>query len=216
MGSLLSPWLVTFQRDPTTDERRPVTQVQLASEVRRYLVAPWQPNHVFAMRAAGGVTLGTNDFFGNYVLGGPLGDGGFTVVPDSVRMIRGYQVGADIGDLYWLGSLEYRFPIWYAHRGVSTIPVWANNLSGSVFVDAGNAFNNPALVTGRTPSARELAEAAIEAPLVGVGAALHARAVVAWGIGLTGRLGWAIGLTEDGFRPEDGLGAFYFQLGGSF
>lgn len=216
VGSVLSPYLGTFLRDIDTDERTPVTQVQLTSELRRYVVAPWQPNHVFAGRVAGGVTFGTNEFFGNYVLGGPLGDGGFTVVPDSLRMVRGYPVAIDIGDQYWLASLEYRFPLWYVHRGLGTLPVWFRNLSGSVYVDAGNAFDNPSLRTGRPATLRELGGAAVEAPLVGVGGELNARGVVAWGIALHARAGWGIGLTPGGFRIEDGIRSFYFQLGGSF
>lgn len=216
VGSVLSPWLGTFLRDVDTGERTPVTQLQLASELRRYVVAPWQPNHVFAGRVAAGATFGTNEFFGNYVLGGPLGDGGFSVVPDSLRMVRGYPVATDIGDQYWLASLEYRFPIVYIHRGLGTLPVWVRNVSGSVFIDAGNAFDNPALRTGRPATLREIGVAAVDSPLIGLGGELNARGVVFWGIALHGRAGWAIGLTDRGYRIEDGIRSFYFQLGGSF
>ncbi|MEM6929710.1 MAG: BamA/TamA family outer membrane protein, partial [Myxococcota bacterium] len=216
VGSLLSPWLGTFARDLDTGELTGITQVQIASELRQYVVAPWRPNHVFAGRVAAGVTLGDNEFFGNYQLGGSIGDGGFQVSPDSLRMIRGYPLAVDIGDLYWLGSLEYRFPLWYVYRGVGTLPVFARNLSAAVFVDAGNAFNNPSLGQGGPARLAEWGQAAIADPLVGVGAEIQWRAVVAWGIGLTGRVGYAVGLTEGGFRPQDGVLPFYFQLGGSF
>ena len=198
VGSLLSPYLGTTVRDLETGQLQPLTQVQLTSELRQYTVMPWLPNHVLAGRAAAGVTLGGVDFLGNYQLGGAIGDANFSVVPDSLRMLRGYPLGFDIGDMYWLASLEYRLPLWYIHRGVGTIPIWMRNLSGAVFIDAGNAFNSPTVVTGRPATFQDLGEAAIEAPLVGVGAEISWRTAVAWGIGLTGRVGWAIGLTEGG------------------
>ena len=54
-------------------------KLQLTSEVRRFVVAPWaaEPRVRRPGRPAG-ATFGTNEFFGNYVLGGPLGDGGFS------------------------------------------------------------------------------------------------------------------------------------------
>jgi len=216
VGSLLSPWLGTFARDLDTGELTGITQVQVASELRQYVVAPWRANHVIAGRVAAGITLGDNEFFGNYQLGGNIGDGGFQIRPDSLRMIRGYPIGFDIGDLYWLGSLEYRFPVWYIFRGLGTWPLFARSLSAAAFVDAGNAFNNPSLDRGGPARLEEWGRSAVADPLLGVGAEIQWRAVVAWGIGLTGRVGYAVGLTEGGFRPGDGLDSFYFQLGGSF
>ncbi|MEN0067567.1 MAG: BamA/TamA family outer membrane protein [Myxococcota bacterium] len=216
VGSFLAPWLGTFARDLETGDLTGITQVQVASELRQYVVTPWRPNHVIAGRVAAGITLGDSDFFGNYQLGGNIGDGGFQVSPDSLRMIRGYPLAFDIGDLYWLGSLEYRFPLWYVYRGVGTLPVFARNLSAAVFIDTGNAFNNPSLGTGGPARLQEWGEAAIANPLVGVGAEIQWRLVVAWGIGLTGRVGYAVGLTEGGIRPNEGTRPFYIQLGGSF
>lgn len=216
VGSLFAPWLGTFARDLDTGALTGITQVQLASELREYVVAPWRPNHVFAGRVAAGVTVGDSEFFGNYQLGGNIGDSGFQVSPDSLRMIRGYPLAFDIGDLYWLGSLEYRLPIWYVYRGLGTLPAFVGNLSAALFVDAGNAFNNPSLGQGGPARLSEWGQAAIADPLLGVGAEIQWRAVVAWGIPLTGRVGYAVGLTEGGFRPRDGVLPFYIQLGGSF
>ena len=83
-------------------------------------------------------------------------------------------------------------------------------------MDTGNAFNSPSLTTGTAATATEFAEAAIAQPLIGVGAEITWRAIVAWGIGLQGRVGYAVGLTEGGFQPQDGVLPFYAQLGGSF
>ncbi|MBX2798585.1 MAG: BamA/TamA family outer membrane protein [Myxococcales bacterium] len=216
VGSLLHPWLGTAVKNLETGELEPITQLQVTSETRQYVVMPWLANHVLAGRAAGGVSFGNADFLGNYLLGGAIGDTGFSVVPDSLRMVRGYPLAFDIGDMYWLGSLEYRLPLWHVNRGVGTVPVFARNLSAAVFVDAGNAFNNPSVSTGRPATFPELGRAAVEQPLVGVGAELSWRAIIGWGIGLQGRLGWAVGLTEGGYRPQDGIFPFYAQLGGSF
>lgn len=216
VGSLLHPWLGTFVRDFESGTYQPFTQVQLTSEVRRYWVNPWIANHVLAARAAGGITFGASDFLGNYQLGGAVGDSGFLVTPDEYRMVRGYPFGYQIGDLYWLGAVEYRFPLWRVERGLGTVPVYGRTLSGSVFVDTGSAFNSPSLATGVPSTAQDVFEAAIAAPMVGVGAEVVWRAVIAYGLGIQGRVGYAIGLTGDGFQPTDGLDPLYLQLGGSF
>ncbi len=217
VGSVLHPWLGTFLRNPETEELEPFTQLQLTSEVREYWVNPWLSNHVLAARAAAGVTLGTSAFLGNYQLGGSFGDGSFGVTPDNFRMIRGYPVGFDIGDMYWLASSEYRLPLAYVNRGVGTVPAFFRNVSALAFVDAGNAFNNPSLFTGRPSTAQELVNAATANPMLGVGAEVQIRAVLAWSAGISLRLGYGIGLTEGGFDPRvDPLSPLYAQLGGSF
>ena len=124
-----------FFFDPETGKLRPLSQVQLTSEVRRYVTNPWLANHVLAVRAAGGLTLGQNDFFGNYTLGGSIGDSGFQVTPDEFRMVRGYPYAVDVGDLYWLGSAEYRFPLARIERGLGTLPFYARTLSGALYLD---------------------------------------------------------------------------------
>lgn len=224
IGTIRHPWLGAFSRNLETDALEPLSQVQLTSEIRRYITNPWLANHVLAVRAAGGVTFGQNDFFGNYVLGGSIGDSGFLVTPDEFRMVRGYPYAADIGDLYWLGEAEYRMPLLRIERGVGTVPFYARTLSGALFVDAANAFVNPSLVTGVPSTADDLLDAALEAPLIGVGAEITIRTVIAYGVGLSGRLGYGMGLTAGGYRPwiDDGPGGqtalspLYFQLGGSF
>ncbi|MCA9490314.1 MAG: PD40 domain-containing protein [Myxococcales bacterium] len=224
VGSIVHPWLGTRLEDPASGDTYPFTQLQLTGEVRQYVVNPLIPNHVLAGRAAAGVTFGATDFFGNYVLGGNFGDSGFGVTPDEFRMLRGYAYGSDVGDLYWLAGLEYRFPLVRLERGAGTLPAYGRTLSGSLFVDAGNAFVNPSLATGVPSTLTDLGEAAIEQPLVGVGGELVWRAIIFYGIGLDGRLGYALSVRGDGITPvttdEDGntsyLEPFYARLGGSF
>jgi Tol biopolymer transport system component len=193
----------------------PFTQLQLTSEIREYAVNPFIPNHVLAVRAATGVTFGANRFFGNYRLGGTFGDSAFYVTPDEFRMLRGYAFSADVGDLYWLGGAEYRFPLWHIHRGVGTIPVFARNVSGAFFIDSGNAFLSPAQL-GRPGTPLEVAKAAISQPLVGVGGEVQLRTIVGWASSANGTLGYAVPLTLGGAPAGPNAGAAYFRLGGSF
>jgi len=204
VGSIIHPWLGTLiEGDDGTEQR--VTQGQLTAELREYIVNPWMPNHVLAMRLAGGVAIGGTDFFGNYALGGSGGDGAYYVTPDEFRTLRGYPFAADIGDMYWLTGVEYRFPLWRIDRGLGTLPFFLRVLSAAVFIDAGNAFTNP-----------EQADDAINGSLVGVGAELRLSTTLGWGAFLTGRFGYAVGLTEDtAFGPTDAR-TLYFSLGSSF
>lgn len=192
------------------DERVGLTVLQATAELRQYVVNPLIPNHVLAVKLGGGYTVGANQFLGNYQLGGSVGDSAFVSVPDATRMLRGYARRADVGDRYWLTSAEYRLPLWQIQHGFGTLPVYARNLSGAVFVDAGNAF------TGAT----ELSDA-FDGTLVGVGAELTTRWAVGWGAFITGRIGYGVGLTPVPDRPTarrlpTDLGAWYLQFGGSF
>jgi len=38
-------------------------------------------------------------------------------------------------------NLEYRFPIWYVDRGLSTLPGFLRTLSGTAFLDWGGAYD---------------------------------------------------------------------------
>lgn len=216
VGALLAPALGTFVRDPGSGALEGLTQVQIATEIREYRVLPYGNNHVVAARAATGLTLGTSEFLGNYQLGGSFGDGGFSVTPDSFRMLRGYPFASDVGDMYWLASIEYRLPIWHVHRGVGTLPAYGRNLSALLFVDTGNAFDNPSVQTGMPSTARAFVDAAFDRPLAGWGAEIVWRAVIGYRTTLQGRIGYGLGLTSDGFRFSDGLQPLYARVGASF
>jgi hypothetical protein len=224
VGSLLLPQLGTFVREPESGTLQPTSLVQVTGELREYVTNPLAENHVLAARAAGGWTFGANDFLGNYVLGGSIGDAGFAVTPDEFRMVRGYDYGSDVGDQYWLFGLEYRFPLLRVERGLGTAPVYARTLSASLFLDGGNAFVNPSVASGTPSTASELGAAAIDEPLLGAGGELVWRLVVMYGVGLDGRLGYGVSLRGDGFAPTEvvdgarvvSLQPLYFRLGGSF
>ncbi len=213
IGSVSHPLLGTSIKADGSDPASPagtrvgMTVAQLTAELREYVVLPRLPNHVLATRLAGGYTLGANQFMGNYQLGGAFGDSAFVTTPDTVRMLRGYALGSVIGDRYWLSSLEYRFPIAQVQRGMGIYPVYLRNLSGSIFVDAGNAFTE----------ARMLGDA-FAGSLVGTGVEVNTRWVLGWSAFVTARIGYGIGLvpTARGRRTPTDPRAFYLQLGGSF
>ncbi len=203
VASLTAPWLGTqvLQPDGSTDG---ASQAQITAELREYITNPWVPNHVLALRAGGGVTLGSTAYFGNYQLGGNAGDNAFSVAPDGFKILRGYPFGASSGDMYWAAGAEYRFPIWRIDRGIGTLPIFFRYLSGAVFVDAGNAFN-------QVDSWGDL----VNGSLVGSGAELTLSTVAGYRGGLTGRLGYAVGLTPGGYAPLDAR-TLYFQFGSAF
>jgi outer membrane protein assembly factor BamA len=45
------------------------------------------------------------------------------------------------GSEYVLSNIEYRFPLAFPDRGISTLPIYLRRLDGNVFVDYGGAFN---------------------------------------------------------------------------
>ena len=212
VGGLIHPYLGAYAE--TDDGRVGLSAAQLTAEVREYTVMPWSKNHVVAVRAGTGITLGSHRFLGLYQLGGSFGDSAFYVTPDSGLMLRGYPFGADVGDLYWLGSAEYRMPLHRIDRGLATYPVFLRALSAAAFVDAGNAFSEPSNVGD-----------AFVQPLIGVGGELRISTVLWYGVGATGRFGFATGLTgPQAIRPtrDTPTGTsfdpriFYARIGGSF
>ncbi|MBN2798137.1 MAG: PD40 domain-containing protein [Deltaproteobacteria bacterium] len=200
VGGLIHPWLGTAIEDQSGTPQ-PLTQGQLTAELREYAVNPWVPNHVLSLRAAGGLTVGPSSAFGTYQLGGSIGDAAVTATPDEFRMLRGYPIAADMGDMYWLTGLEYRMPLWRIERGLGIWPVYLRTLSLRAFTDAGDAFTQ----------ADDLGRAA----LVGSGAELHLAGIYGWTVPTTARLGYAMGWSEGGFKPGSPEG-LYFQLGGTW
>jgi hypothetical protein len=201
IGAEYTPsWLGSW----TYDENGKVTafnQLQATAEWREYVTNPWVANHVLAWKLAGGATVGDRFKYGSFRLGGDFTEGGITVVPSEWRSLRGYFPATDSGEWYWLGSTEYRFPIWNIDRGVGTFPVFLRNISGAVFADAGHAFDD--------------AEGFAEVPLVGVGAELRLYTILSYGYGVYTRIGYGWGLTGAAipFGDPDG---FYATLGSSF
>ncbi len=117
-----------------------------------YLAMPWLRHHVMAFHAGGGM-------MGGSFPGGPFYVGGFVdIAPQDQAQnfinsggflyqsgvaLRGYPVAVQTGAYYGLVNAEYRFPIVNIDRGLSTLPIMLNRISGNVFYDLGAAFDDP-------------------------------------------------------------------------
>ncbi len=179
----------------------PFNRLQLTGEVREYLALPWAENHVLGLRAAGGVSVGDQLNYGSFILGGSFGESPWVQTPAEWQPLRGHPVGADRGDGYYLGSIEYRAPLWRIDRGWRTAPIFLRTLHGAAFVDFGDAFYT---------------SDGLELPRVGVGAEVRMSVLAGWGLGFTGRLGYAVGVRgPGGYGPTD-PGSVYLRLGSSF
>lgn len=112
-----------------------------------YFLMPWLQHNALALHVSGG--MGGGDRGGR----GPFYVGGFQDL-DLVKVVqneliqggvqlRGYPIVAEAGNYYALFNAEYHFPIVNVDRGISTLPVFLNRISGNVFVDSGSAFGDP-------------------------------------------------------------------------
>jgi len=124
--------------------------------------------HILAVQLAGGAAFGPNAQFGHFGAGGAAGEpellsgyevfgGGYVFLP-----VRGYPTSSRAGRFGWSASAEYRFPIALLNWGLGPWPLFFDRILGSVFLDAGNAWE---------PNPRETSLAAVGAeltvPLVG-------------------------------------------------
>ncbi len=187
----------------------PFDQVQVTAEWREYATLPWLANHVLAMKGAVGMSMGDNLRYGSFRLGGSYGEGSAYVLPEEYRSLRGFPVAAAYGDWYYLGSLEYRAPLWRIDRGWNTLPFFLRTLHGAVYCDAGYAFDE-------LPTSGAAAAETAASTLVGVGAELRLSMVLGWGLGLTTRLGYGFGVNGQYGHQPGSLDGFYAQLGSSF
>ncbi len=154
-----------------------------------YAPLPWGQHHVLALAASGGAAVGTYPRFGLYSTGGfadqPAFDAFTSGLLQSSFVLRGYEPGQFVGSQYNLFNAEYRFPLLYADRGVSTLPVFLRTVSGALFADYGGAFNQLDL------------DDPLESYHLGVGAELWFEAVLGYYAAATLRLGVAKGLDDE-------------------
>jgi len=128
------------------------TFAELTGRVRAY-VPLWgggHARHVLALQAAGGAAFGPGAQRGHFGVGGASGivegltglelfGGSFLFLP-----VRGYPTSSRSGAYAWAGSAEYRFPLALVNRGLGAWPLWFDRVVGSLFADAGNAWEpNP-------------------------------------------------------------------------
>jgi len=113
--------------------------------IRNYNQLPWSKHHVLALTFAGGSAGGTYPRQGFYSLGGyadvPVLDAYTSNLRQSSYGLRGFKPAQFQGRQFLSGQAEYRFPISYLERGISTLPVFVQTLGGTLFADYGGAFN---------------------------------------------------------------------------
>ena len=109
-----------------------------------YLEAPWLDHHVFALALSGGSSGGTYPRRGLYSTGGfadrPVLEAYTSGILQSGFVLRGYDPGQFRGSEYTLLNAEYRFPLLELDRGISSLPLFVQKLSGTLFADYGGAY----------------------------------------------------------------------------
>ncbi|CAN5316629.1 hypothetical protein BH09MYX1_BH09MYX1_04680 [soil metagenome] len=193
-------WSVSAEKGFSISASLDLTHPALASDYRGfrsrvemtgYLQMPWLRHHVLALHAGGG-------FGGGSFPSGPFYVGGFVDIAllDQIRSaiqnsnfliqggvaLRGYPSAVETGNYFALFNAEYRFPIVNIDRGLSTLPIMLNRISGNAFVDYGAAFDRPETAKFKT----------------GVGAELWFDLTVGYFVSVMMRVGYAKGLASDG------------------
>ena len=116
---------------------------KFVSDVAFYLRSPIV-RHVFAFKLSGGT--GCGDFIpqGIYHLGGSFGIRTMTL-RSRYFQLRGYPQNAFSGKHALLGTIEYRFPLFFVERGIHTWPVFWDGMSAALFAEAGHAWQKSSL-----------------------------------------------------------------------
>jgi WD40-like Beta Propeller Repeat len=125
------------------------TLTAVNARVSAYVPMPWARHHTLALNLEGASSVGSYPRRGLYYTGGFVTDQGLQGIVDafdngirqSAFVLRGYEPAKFIGQQYNLANAEYRFPLLYADRGISTLPVFLRTLSATAFADYGGAFD---------------------------------------------------------------------------
>jgi hypothetical protein len=169
-----------------------------------YLRAPWARHHVFALAVSGGTAGGTFPSSGYFFTGGFSDVNVVDAVQSGLRqsgfVLRGYPPGAFYGRQFNLGNLEYRFPIVFVDRGVSTLPAFLRTLSGLFFADYGGAYDH----LDRNDF--------LDRYHLGVGAELWVSFTLGYFLDSTVRFGWAKGFGDHAVAGSEP----YAVVAGSF
>jgi hypothetical protein len=121
------------------------TLLAFSGTLTGYLSLPWLHHHVLAVGLSGGTSAGTYPRLDYYYTGGfadtPPLDALRTGVRQTGFVLRGYKPLQFAGTNYNLLNVEYRFPIAYIDRGLSTLPGFLRTVSGAAFLDWGGAYD---------------------------------------------------------------------------
>jgi hypothetical protein len=150
---------------------------------------------VFAARTQGGFTLGEDRFQRTFAVGGFPDNNLFDVQRTNLAVLRGYPDNAFTGRNFFATNLEARFPLGFLQRGFRSLPLFVRRFHGTVFVDAAGAWTGP-LHDDDVKTA--------------VGASIGADTYLGHRLPLTGMLGVARGLSDQGET------SVYLRLGLAF
>jgi outer membrane protein assembly factor BamA len=182
----------------------------VTAEARKYIALPWAHGHVLAVRGVVGATLGTDIPQKTFRMGGPYGDSPYVSLPDRYYGLRGYPTSFRRGNHLYLGSLEYRLPLFLIERGPWTVPVFFRSVALTVFVEAGQTFD-----TGDYAAYGGSAAGFVDFwsnTSVSFGAELIGEVRLAWAGSFQGRVGYGFGIGQGAYPA----GIIYAQIGSSF
>jgi hypothetical protein len=163
-------------------------------------------NHVIGLRLSGGAATGPGADAFHFEVGGASGASlpmeFFDLGQSLLFPVRGFPTATRWGRYAWSGTLEYRFPIKLVNRGAGLFPLHLDWVSGTLFVDGGNAWGPELGIRGFENPRREA--------LYSTGAEIMLRVLPLWFQDLDLRVGVASPLVgESGVRG-------YVRLGASF
>jgi WD40-like Beta Propeller Repeat len=105
----------------------------------QYLASPIR-HHVLAFELNGATALGDSAVKQQYTLGGT----------DGLFSVRGYDEDSITTQNALKATVEYRFPLVWVERGISTAPFFLSNFSGAVGLDAGLGWDGFKMPSSRT------------------------------------------------------------------
>jgi Tol biopolymer transport system component len=149
----------------------------------RAYVPLFRHRDALALRLGAGTTFGRPSFQRSFAVGGFPQGGLFDVVRTNHSVLRGYPDDVFTGRRFAHANAEYRVPLAHPQRGFRTFPVFVRHLHAAAFVDAAHAWSG----TFRLRDVK-----------TGVGAALGADLSLGHGLPVTGTVGIARGLAEQG------------------
>jgi len=171
----------------------------------KYFPMPWGHHHTLAMHASAAIATGDYPDLGVFYTGGfveaPVLQS-FTLAGfQGPCVLRGYAPFKFLGSQYHLYNAEYRFPIVNVDRGLSTLPLFLNRVSGAMFADYGGAFYDldPTHWTDQFH--------------LGVGGELWIDFTIGYFLAATLRIGYARGVDDVNAMPG---GQTYFVLSAPF
>ncbi|MDP8255443.1 MAG: hypothetical protein P9M14_06820 [Candidatus Alcyoniella australis] len=153
-------------------------------------------NHALALRLVGGLAQGDVLRQRTFRLGGFGGSGAFAVPSEGSYFMRGFGASQFKGQRIVAGSVEYRLPIWWIDRGISTWPIYFKVLHANLFYDTGQSFDRLDF------KPRDLHQ--------GLGAEIKLDTRLAYGMAVNFRFALAQGLGDEGDLR------YMYYLGGLF